>query len=903
MPYNGPWDAEYIDAQYRRWQEDPDAVGEDWRFFFRGFELGRAGAPEGAGVCDEERVRKQSRVEALVYRYRDIGHLLSCLDPLEACPTSHPLLDLSAFRLDNADMDRTFYLPGMPGEHREMPLREIITHLRQTYCRYVGVEYMHLQDPEERRWLRERMESTRNRPSPDAAEKKRILRSLIEATELEQYIHRRYLGQKRFSVEGADALLPMLEMLFHHAADRYDCRRIVLGMTHRGRLNVQTNILGKPFEDLFRDFEDQYIPDAVVGSGDVKYHKGFHGKVDLDGKTVDVIMADNPSHLESVDPVVEGMARGLLDADGRTETSRLMPVLLHGDAAFTGQGIVAETLNMSQLDGYFTGGTVHVVVNNQIGYTALPEDLRSTRYATDIAKSLMIPVFHVHGEDPEAAVYTIRLACDYRMAFAKDVVVELVCYRRYGHNEGDEPYFTQPLMYERIRNRPTLDTLYADQLKEGEVVDDGTVKQLRDEIHGRIEAAYRKAREKDSPREKADRGADDPVMKPLADRLAVETAVDGARLRKLSEKLNAVPDGFHLHRKLDRLLNNRREAVEKGEGIDWANAEALCFGTLVEDGIPVRLSGQDSQRGTFSQRHSVLFDTESGEPYVPLSRNSEDPAPFQSINSLLSEAGVLGFEYGYSVIRPDALTLWEAQFGDFINNAQAIVDLFIVSGESKWNCRSGLVLLLPHGYEGQGPEHSSARFERFLQLAAEENIQVCNPTTPAQYFHLLRRQAVGRVLKPLVLLTPKSLLRHPMAVSRLDELAGGRFEPVLDDPDGAADPEKVLLVSGKLYYELVKARQEKERKGIAIVRVEQIYPFPADALDRITARYENCGEWVWVQEEPANMGGWHYMARRFEKRFSLPLSYIGRNASASTATGYHHVFQEEQARIVEEAVG
>ncbi len=907
MTYNGPWSTEYIEEQYRRWKSDPEAVEKDWQFFFQGFELGVTEMPvaaEAGEVCDEDTVRRQSRVEALIYRYRDIGHLLACLDPLAACPTQHPLLSPGAFGLTDADMDRSFYVPGLPSENRIKPLREIIDHLKQTYCRSIGVEYMHLQDPDERKWLRERMESIRNRPEFEAEEKRRILRKLCEAAGLEQYIHKKYLGQKRFSAEGADAMVPMLDALINHAAYHNECDQIVLGMTHRGRLNVQVNVLGKSCEALFREFEDQYNPDADVGAGDVKYHKGFHGKITTGhGREIDIRMADNPSHLESVNPVVEGMARARLDTIGLDHTSKVMPVLLHGDAAFTGQGIVAETLSMSQLDGFHTGGTVHIVINNQIGYTALPEDLRSTRYSTDIAKSLMIPIFHVHGENPEAAVYIVKLACDYRMAYGKDVVIDLVCYRRYGHNEGDEPYFTQPLMYERIKNRPSPDVLYADQLKDEGVVDVTAVKQLNDGINEKIETAFDSVRkEKEGKGPGSGKETSESALPPLVKRLEVKTAVKQKRLKDLALKLNTVPDGFHLHRKLERLLENRRKAVEEGEKIDWSNAEALAFGTILEEKIQVRLCGQDSQRGTFSQRHSVLFDTESSDPYVPLQHVSDDQAPFYTINSLLSEAGALGFEYGYSVIRRDALTLWEAQFGDFVNNAQGIIDLYIASGESKWRCESGLVLLLPHGYEGQGPDHSSARVERFLQLAAEDNLQVCNPSTPAQYFHLLRRQAVGSILKPLVILTPKSLLRHPLAVSTIRDLTAGGFEPVIDDPESGKSPKTVLFVSGKLYYELYRARQETGSKQTAIVRIEQLYPFPEAAVEKISKQYKSAKTWRWVQEEPENMGAWHYAAPIFEKRLSLPLAYVGRNASASTATGYHHVYKEEQQRIIDEAL-
>ena len=901
MTYTGPWSAEYIDAQYALWKDDPDQVKQEWQFFFQGFELGYSKPPAGEMSCDEDMVRKQSRVEALVYRYRDIGHLLSCLDPLVACPTTHPLLEPSAFGLGEADMDTVFYVPGL-GESRTMALKEILQWLRQTYCRSVGVEYMHLQDPDEREWLRERIESTSNRPNLEADEKLRILNKLSQARRFEQFIHRKYLGQKRFSLEGADAIIPMIDSLFNHAAG-YNCTDIVIGMAHRGRLNVEANILGKFYEDVFRDFENQYNPEAEVGAGDVKYHKGHSARIKTrSGAEIGVTLPSNPSHLESVNPVVVGMVRAFLDARGNGDHHSAMPVLLHGDAAFAGQGIVAETLNMAQLDGYRTGGTIHIIINNQIGYTTLPEDARSTRYSTDIAKGYMVPIFHVHGEDPEAVIHITKLACDYRMKFGKDVVIDVVGYRRYGHNEGDEPYFTQPQMYSRIKERPSLDEIYAGQLISDKIISREDHEKIDSDIDDCLQSAFDTAKEEKQQAEKSGGKAPKTAEAALDDRLAVATAVKKESLRDISEKLVALPADFHLHKKLQKLHDKRQKAVEAGEGIDWAAAELLAFGSILLDGIPVRLSGEDSQRGTFSQRHSVLFDVDTNAEYVPLNHLREDQAQIYSINSPLSEPGVLGFDYGYSLKRPDALTLWEAQFGDFINNAQAMVDLYIASGETKWGNRSGLVLLLPHGYEGQGPEHSSARFERFLQLCAEENIQVCYPTTPAQYFHLLRRQALGKILKPLVVLTPKSLLRHPQAVSGLSDFTDGRFSPVLDSGLSNKKVKEGVFVAGKLYYELAQAIADKKVKDIALVRIEQFYPFPEAEIKTVMARYKTAEKWHWVQEEPENMGGWWFIDERFRNRLETRLYYIGRNAAASPATGYHYIFKQEQERIINDAM-
>ncbi|RJP95619.1 MAG: 2-oxoglutarate dehydrogenase E1 component [Desulfobacteraceae bacterium] len=900
MPYSGPWSTEYIESLYERWKSDPNQVDKDWRFFFQGFELGfsQPVQPEGA-ACDEDAMRKQSRVEALVYRYRDIGHLMSCLDPLEACLTDHPLISLSTFGLGADDMEKAFYVPGL-AKGRTMPLKDILQLMRQTYCRSIGVEYMHLQDPHEREWLREKMEPLKNEPNLLTEEKIRILNKLCQAKQFEQFVHKRYLGQKRFSLEGAEVIIPMMDVLFDRAAS-HDCREIVLGMSHRGRLNVQVNIMGKPYEDIFREFEDQYNPEGAVGTGDVKYHKGFVSKYTAqNGKTIDVMMANNPSHLEAVNPVVEGMAKGRIDAMGKD--ARVLPVLLHGDAAFAGQGIVAETLNMSQLEGYKTGGTIHIVVNNQIGYTTLPEDARSTRYSTDIAKGIMVPIFHVHGEDPEAVAHAVRLACDYRMAFAKDVVIDVVCYRLYGHNEGDEPYFTAPLMYDRIRQRPSLDELYATQLLDEQVLDQTELNQIRSGIETCLTTAIDAAKEpvkhsstgKNLPDDNDDHSS-------FYERVAIDTALKKEDLLALARQLSSLPDGFNVNPKLEKLLEKRKQSVEEGTGIDWGNAETLAFASIVQQGQPVRLSGEDSQRGTFSQRHSVLFDTKTNAEYTPIAALSSPPM-FYPINSLLSEAGVLGFEYGYSLVRPDCLTLWEAQFGDFVNNAQVVIDQFIVSGETKWGSKSGLTLLLPHGYEGMGPEHSSARIERFLQLCANENIQVCNPTTPAQYFHLLRRQAMGKVLKPLVIMTPKSLLRHPLAVSDMDDFTKKRFEAVLDDPLAGKNAEKVIFVSGKIYYELLKARDDSRIKKTAIIRIEQLYPFPQKQIENIINTYKKCREWLWTQEEPENQGPWQFVSRLFQKNFSIGLTFIGRDPSPSPATGYHHVFVEEQENIVRKAL-
>jgi 2-oxoglutarate dehydrogenase E1 component len=612
---------------------------------------------------------------------------------------------------------------------------------------------------------------------------------------------------------------------------------------------------------------------------------------------------NNPSHLESVDPVVEGFVRARQDITAGQQINQVLPLLIHGDAAFAGQGIVTETLNMSQLEGYRTGGTLHLVINNQIGYTTLPEDARSTRYSTDVAKMLMAPIFHVHGEDPEALVHVFQLAADYRWEFGKDVVIDVVCYRRYGHNEGDEPYFTQPQMYEQIRQRPSLHRIYADKLIEEKVVQKSDIEDITQTVNTRLSASY-----------DAVHGSECPFPFPIfyenwqdidADftHTPVNTGVKKETLFSLSQKLNTVPQKFALNPKLERLLQRRRQVAESPHGLDWSGAEALAFASLLTEGFPIRLSGQDSGRGTFSQRHSVLVDTQTGQKFVPLNALGKKQAPFAVYDSFLSEAGVLGFEYGYSLAQPYGLVLWEAQFGDFANNAQSIIDLFIASGESKWQRLSGLVLLLPHGFEGLGPEHSSARPERFLQLCAADNIQVCNPTTPAQYFHLLRRQVKAKFRKPLVILTPKSLLRLPAAVSTVDELAHGSFQTLIDDTHTIKDPKTVLFCSGKIYYELAARRQDLENADIAILRLEQIYPFPRDLLQKAVEKYSHATQWCWVQEEPENMGGWQFVRPRLEAVIEQSLVYIGREAASSPATGFPAIFRREQNEIIEKAVG
>ncbi|WP_028325679.1 2-oxoglutarate dehydrogenase E1 component [Desulfatirhabdium butyrativorans] len=886
---------EYIESQYLLWKTAPERLPEDWRYFFEGFEMGLARSQ--TPVCDEAALARQARVEALVHRYRDMGHMLACMDPLTACPISHPLLEPAALGIgaDEEDLPVRFAVSTFSGT---TTIRDLVKALKDTYCRTIGVEYMHLQNPEEREWLQGRMEPSRNRTALDGETRKRILRKLLEADSFERFLNKTYVGVTRFSIEGADTLVPVLDRLCSRAAAG-GCGEVILGMAHRGRLNVLAHIFEKPYEDIFIEFEHCYDPAHVSGYGDVKYHNGYLNDITHEGHPLRLFMVPNPSHLEAVDPVVEGIARARQDALGSVDLA--LPVLIHGDAAFAGQGIVAEVLNMSQLEGYRTGGTLHIVVNNQIGYTTLPADARSSRYATDVAKGIMAPIFHVHGEDPEAACYATTLALDYRNRFHKDVVIDLVCYRRHGHNEGDDPYFTQPQMVERIRSRPTVAAVYEEVLRQAGVIEAEEVSRQREDIGNRLDAAYQSVHGTvcafPQPRfyehlQEQKASANAPGAMPVSE----------DQLLRYARTICTVPEGFMPPPKLVALLQKRLQAMETDTGIDWAFAETLAFASLLDTGISVRLSGQDVRRGTFSQRHCALTDIHTEKRIFPLQAVARPPAVFQAFDSLLAEPSVLGFEYGYSLLRPDCLTIWEAQFGDFVNNAQSIIDLFIASGETKWHQQSPLVVLLPHGLEGLGPEHSSARPERLLQLCAGNNIQVCQPTTPAQFFHLLRGQATGfSDRKPLFVLTPKSLLRAAQAVSRREAFAGGSFEDVLVDGPGGKT-ERVLLCSGKIAYELIERCKSRGRDDVAIVRMERLYPFDGAAFAAKTASISSASRWFWVQDEPENMGAYRFMAPLIEAIIGQKLRYAGRDASPSPATGYPRVFKMEQEAVFEKAL-
>jgi 2-oxoglutarate dehydrogenase E1 component len=907
---------DYFEEQYRRYRADPRSVDERWALFFAGFEFAHEGGGNGASAA--ERIAAVPEpilgVYDLVHSYRELGHLVAHLNPLEPKPLGHPLLEPSEFGFGPDDLDRTIEFGSFRGAERGR-LRELIERLLATYCSTLGVEYMHIPDREQRVWLQDRMEPTANHPALDAAERLRIFDALVRAEGLEQFLQVRYPTQKRFSLEGGEALIPLLDVLADEAA-ALGVDEMVIGMAHRGRVNVLANVLRKPYEMVLAEFEGSLLAREATGDGDVKYHLGYsYDRPTPSGRRIHLSLSANPSHLEAVDPVVEGIARAKQDHLRDVERARVVPVLLHGDAAFTGQGVVAETLTLSELDGYRTGGTIHVIVNNQIGFTTPPEAYRATPYPSDVAKIIQAPVFHVNGDDPEAAVQAARLAIGFRQRFKKDVIIDLLCYRRHGHNELDDPTFTQPVMYERIARHPTVTTQYRERLVREQVLAAEDAARRTTEFRELLDDAQAYARDF-APRQQIF------VFGGLwkgfgwaGDDWSAKTAVPVEVLHEIAEAFGRVPPGFNPHPKARRLLEARQAMVREGRGLDWACAEALAIGSLLLENVPVRVTGQDTARGTFSHRHAVLHDVKTGERYVPLDNVRGGQAQLVILDSMLSEYAVLGFEFGVSMADPRRLVVWEAQFGDFANGAQVIIDQFLAASESKWQRMSGLVLLLPHGYEGQGPEHSSARLERFLQLCAEDNLQVVNPTTPAQYFHALRRQIHRPFRKPLVVMSPKSLLRHKAAVSVLRDLTDGAFQTVLDDPALAGAPEagvtlergkvrRVLLCGGKIYYALLAGRRERQSDSVALVRLEQLYPFPAAEVQAVLASYPEARQVYWVQEEPQNMGAWLPLSPRLRRVVpeSCAFEYVGRAEAASPATGSYKVHQQEEAEIVNVAL-
>jgi multifunctional 2-oxoglutarate metabolism enzyme len=848
-------------------------------------------------VNHEDEIGKQARVLELIHAYRVRGHLMADTNPLEYRQRSHPDLDVTTHGLTLWDLDREFATGSFGGDKRFMKLRDILGVLRNAYCRTVGIEYMHIQDPEQRQWIQQRVE--RQQPKMTREDQLRRLHKLNQAEAFETFLHTKYVGQKRFSLEGSEAMIPLLDEVIEAAAEA-KLEEACIGMPHRGRLNVLANIVGKSYAQIFREFEGNVDPRTVQGSGDVKYHLGAEGEFTADtGDTIKVTLTANPSHLEAVNPVLEGIARAKQDILNKGEEFPVLPILLHGDAAFAGQGVVAETLNLSQLRGYRTGGTVHIVVNNQVGFTTSPAHSRSSMYSTDVARMIQAPIFHVNGDDPEACARVARLAFEFRQAFKKDVVIDLVCYRRRGHNEGDDPSYTQPLMYDLIEGKRSVRKLYTEALiGRGDITVEEAEQALRD-YQQELERAFAETRdtsESDSAYLTAPVSPADVRMDGQA-----ATAVSPEVIKRIADSYVNIPNGFTVHPKVMPQLQ-RRAGLLTGGGIDWATAEIAALGSILLEGQAVRLAGQDSRRGTFTQRFAVIIDRATGAEWVPLAHLQEDQGHFYIYDSLLSEFAAVGFEYGYSVARPDALVLWEAQFGDFANGAQVIVDEFISSGEQKWGQRSGVVLLLPHGYEGQGPDHSSGRIERFLTLAAENAFRVAQPSTPASYFHLLRSQAHLTVPRPLVVFTPKSMLRNKRATSETSELTSGTFAPVIGDAAlDSAGVERVLLCSGKMTWDLLAERDKRRDTRTAIARLEQLYPLPSSEIEAELRRYPNLQEIRWVQDEPENQGPWPYVALHLPQALDRSLSAIARPESASPSVGSHARHVEEQKLLLKQA--
>ncbi|HLU24516.1 MAG TPA: 2-oxoglutarate dehydrogenase E1 component [Longimicrobiales bacterium] len=911
------YNAGYAQAIYEQYIQNPASVDAEWRRLFESGAVDAGLLTDGVArlveaPASEAQLAAAVAIGKLVMAYRLNGHWAARLDPLGSEPEGHPTLDPEFHGVSPADLEAVPATVLHLGAHGQT-MADVLEWLREVYSGTIGYEYEHVEDPDRRNWLRDTIEAGEFRRPLEPDKRRRLLERLTEVEALEQFLHRAYLGAKRFSIEGNDMLVPMLDYAIELAAAN-GAREVVMGMAHRGRLNVLTHVLGRPYTAILGEFEGQHAPFGTTG--DVKYHMGAEGTyATASGQPLTVTLVPNPSHLEFVNPVVEGLVRAKQtnrhDPALPRDERRVLPILIHGDAAFSGQGVVAETLNMARLAGYRTGGTLHIIVNNQIGFTTLPRDSRSMRYSSDMALGFDIPIFHVNADDPEACLAVIRLAMAYQERFQSDVLIDLIGYRRHGHNEGDEPSYTQPIMYRAIHQHPTVRKIWADRLVAEGVVTEAEVEAMWEAAYQRLvdaQAEVRRIREAngETAMETAppEVGSDEDVV----------TAVSADNLRAYDRELHTWPADFNVNPKLKRQLERRAKVLETDGPIDWAHAEALAFASLLAEGTPIRMTGQDAERGTFSQRHTVLHDVETGRSYCPLRNLSMAKAGIEIYNSPLTELGVLGFEYGYSVAAPEALVIWEAQFGDFANGAQVIIDQFISAGRAKWGQASRLTLLLPHGYEGQGPEHSSARVERFLQLAAEDNLRVANCTTPAQYFHLLRLQAYTRYLRPLVVFTPKSLLRHPRAVSRLADLAEGRFQPVLPDERGETvngEVSRILVCSGKVYYDLLGNENAETAKNVAIVRVEQLYPFPREELAAAIARYTGARELVWVQEEPENSGAWRFVAPHLRAIANgeagliepgrLQVRYIGRPERASPAEGHLTNHEKEQARIVADA--
>lgn len=934
----------FMEEIYEHYLQNPSNVDESWQAFFKEMgdslsvleqdnqgaswaprktkvvgakpELEKAAAPKNASASKadlQKACRDSINALMLIRAYKVRGNLLADLDPLGLeGQRSHPDLDPTTYGFTDDDYDHPIFLNGNMGLE-SATLRELIALLKSTYASRIGVEFMHIPALEQRDWIASRIEHIKGRPTLTDNEKRTLLEDIVKVELFEQFLHKKFPGAKRFSAEGGEAVFASMEKMIETAA-AHGVREVVIGMPHRGRLNVLTKVMDRRYASMLAEFQGKqaHISEDIDASGDVKYHQGASSDRDFDGNKIHLSLSANPSHLEAVNPVVVGRVRAKQDQFEDTKRRQVMGLLMHGDASFAGQGVVQETLALSDLDGYTTGGTVHVIVNNQIGFTTSPRNARKSPYPTDVAKGSHAPIFHVNGDDPEAVAFVSKLAVEFRQEFGVDVVVDVFCYRRYGHNEGDEPFFTQPIMYERIKNHPTPMAVYAKRL-----IDEGTVskddfEQMKQQFNGFLEEEYKIAQDYGSDEADWLKGSWEGLKKAQRGvKKSVDTGVDADVLKELGHKLATYPEDFNIHRKLVKQLNAKKEMVDSGEGIDWAMGEGLAYASLLAEGVPVRLSGQDCERGTFSHRHSVLNDQKDESTFTPLNHVSEEQAYYEVINSNLSEFAVLGFEYGYSLAEPKALVLWEAQFGDFANEAQVIFDQFISSSEIKWLRFSGITCLLPHGYEGQGPEHSSARLERFLQLCAEDNMQVVNCTTPANFFHALRRQVKHDFRKPLIVMTPKSLLRHKKCVSHLNELTtGSSFNLIIGETEKlVADSKvrKVVICSGKVYYDLLEARKEKGINDVALIRLEQYYPYPEELLANKLKRYKNA-DVAWCQEEPKNMGAWVFLDRRLEASIEKANikarrpSYAGRKATASPAAGYAKIHHKEQAALIDEAL-
>ena len=948
--------AEYISHLYTQYKRNPAGVDSSWKQFFTDLDDeeieilkdlqgaswtpienrrdGNGFAHDGGGEHLEQTARqapanngaatttsadmRQAALDSiraimLIRAYRARGHLVSDLDPLGLRKEGyHPELDPAHYGFEENDYNRSIFIDGVLGLE-SATLHEIVQALKETYCGKIGVEFMHLTDPEEKSWVQERIEEPHNKTDFTVEGKRAIYQRLVAAEGFEKFLHVKHPGTKRFGLDGGEALVPCIEQIMKRGG-QLGLKEIAVGMAHRGRLNLLTNVLGKSFTAMFSEFQGvSSTPDDVQGSGDVKYHMGTSSDRDFDGNNIHLSLSANPSHLEFVNPVVIGKVRAKQVIANDRESETVMPLLLHGDAAFAGQGVVPETLMISDLPGYRVGGTMHIVINNQIGFTTRPKFSRSGPYCTDVAKMLAAPIFHVNGDDPESVVHVARIAIEFRQKFKKDVVIDMFCYRRFGHNEGDEPSFTQPIMYSQIKKQATTCEKYAEQLIAENVITAEEAKRAVDEFNAYLEKSFEATKSfKPNKADYLEGIWSGFTVAPDGDRRG-DTAVDSATLKKIGQALSTVPDDFKANSKIIRQLKAKEKMFETGEGFDWATAEALAFGSLVDQGFPVRLSGQDCGRGTFSQRHAILYDQETEAKYLPLANIKPDQAQFEVHDSPLSELAVMGFEYGYALADPKTLVMWEGQFGDFANGAQVIIDQFISSGETKWLRMCGLVLMLPHGMEGQGPEHSSARPERFLQNSAEDNWQVANCTTPANYYHILRRQMCRDYRKPLILMTPKSLLRHKLCVSEIEDFAeGSSFHRVMWDHDHEklAKPKaikRVILCSGKIYYDLLQERRERKIKDILLLRIEQLYPFPSESLAEELAQYSNA-DIIWCQEEPKNMGAWSFIEPLIEevlgeiKHKAGRAKYVGRIATASPATGLLSTHLEEQAKLVDEAL-